>query len=322
MPILHSKTSFNKEKRVFPNTISLLIDGWPTPLVRLETECNEKKEVWAKLEFYNAFSKSVKDRPVWNMLIKALEEGSLRHMLEEATSGNVGISLACLSNIFGLKFTAYVPKPTPRTTEILLKILGANVIRTEYQTIDRRFWTEVSEHAKQIGATNLNQFENDANFEIHYETTAREIVEQLESIGRTPDFVIAGIGTSGHIAAISKRLKNRYGDQVKIIGVQPAPGSSIPGIKRVETEPKWLSMVKVDKIIDISWEEAVEGVIEVARREGLLIGLSSGAVFQAYKKLSENEGVFVLVFPDDGFKYVEHFERYLRLRGIKLSVEE
>jgi len=252
------------------------------------------------------------------MLIKALEEGTLYRVLEEASSGNVGIALTCLSNILGLNFTVYLPKPTPKTTEVLLKFLGANVVKTDYQTIDRKFWTEVSEHAKKIGATNLNQFENDANFEIHYETTAKEIIEQLEVIGRTPDFVIAGIGTSGHIAAISKRLKEKYDDHVKIIGVQPAPDSTIPGIKRVETGPKWLPMVKIDKIIDISWKEAVEGVVEVARKEGLLIGLSSGAVFQAYKRLAEKEkGVFVLLFSDDGFKYVEHFERYLQMYGTR-----
>jgi len=282
-------------------------------MVRFETESNEKREVWAKLEFYNAFSKSIKDRPVWNMLIKALEKGILRHALEEATSGNVGISLACLSNIFGLKFTAYIPKPTPKATEVLLKILGARAVRTEYQVIDRHFWTEVSKHASKVGATNLNQYENDANFEIHYEITAKEIIEQLEAIGRVPDFVIAGIGTSGHIAGISKKLKEKYGDQVKVIGVQPAPDSNIPGIKRVETGPKWFSIAKIDEIIDISWKEAVEGVIEVARREGILIGISSGAVFQAYKRLSDREGVFVLIFPDDGFKYIEHFEKYLEL---------
>lgn len=106
----HLKKAFDRERRVFPNTISLLIDNWPTPLVRLESECIEEREVWAKLEFYNPFSRSVKDRPVWNMLIKFLEEDSLKQRVEEATSGNVGISLACLSNIFGLKFTAYIPK--------------------------------------------------------------------------------------------------------------------------------------------------------------------------------------------------------------------
>jgi len=104
--------AFDKERRFFPNTISLPIDNWPTPLVRLETESTEKREVWAKLEFYNPFSRSIKDRPVWNMLAKSLEKGSLGQRLEEATSGNVGVSLACLSNILGFKFTAYVPKLT------------------------------------------------------------------------------------------------------------------------------------------------------------------------------------------------------------------
>jgi len=194
-----------------------------------------------------------------------------------------------------------------------LKVLGAEVIRTEYQTIDEEFWNKVKKHAEKIRATNLNQFENDANFEVHYETTAKEIIEQLESIDRRPDFVIAGVGTSGHIAAIAKRLKEEYGNTVKIIGVQPSCGSIVPGIKRVETKPKWLSTVELYRVVEVSWKEAVEGVIEVARKEGLLIGLSSGAVFQAYKKLMNNEGVFVLIFPDDGFKYVEHFKRYFKL---------
>ena len=319
--LVHNK-AFDKERRVFPNTISLLIDNWPTPLVRLETESTERREVWAKLEFYNPFSRSIKDRPVWNMLAKSLEKGSLGQRLEEVTSGNVGISLACLSNILGLKFTAYVPKLTSQTTETLLRVLGAEVIRTEYQTIDSEFWSKVREHAKTVGATNLNQFENDANFEIHYEVTANEIIEQLESVGRKPDFVIAGIGTSGHIAAISKRLRERYGDEVKVVGVQPSRNAVIPGIKRIETNPKWLPVAKLDKIIEVSWEEAVKGVIEIAVNEGLLVGLSSGAVFQAYKKLRESEGTFVLVLPDDGFKYVEHFERYLRVYSSRPNTQE
>jgi len=180
----------------------------------------------------------------------------------------------------------------------------------------------VREHAKTVGATNLNQFENDANFEIHYEVTANEIIEQLESINRKPDFVIAGIGTSGHIAAISKRLRERYGDEVKVIGVQPSHNAVIPGIKRIVTNLKWLPIVKLDKIIEVSWEEAVKGVIEIAVNEGLLVGLSSGAVFQAYKKLRESKGTFILVFPDDGFKYIEHFERYLRAYSSRLNTQE
>jgi len=97
--------------------------------------------------------------------------------------------------------------------------------------------------------------------------------------------VIAGIDTSGHIYAISKRMGEKYGDEVKIVGVQPAPGSRIPEIKRVEAKPKWLEKARPDRIVDISLEEAVEGVMIVARREGLLIGLSAGAVYQAYRRL-------------------------------------
>jgi cysteine synthase A len=119
--------------------------------------------------------------------------------------------------------------------------------------------------------------------------------------------VVAGIGTSGHIYAIYKRLRERYGGSVKVVGVQPSPGSRIPGIKRVETEPKWLRSVELYALYDVSFEEAALGVVEVARREGLLVGLSSGAVYRAYKKLSEREGggTYVLVFPDDIFKYVD-----------------
>lgn len=293
------------------------MDGWPTPLVRLRSECRNGVEVWAKLECYNPFSRSVKDRPVWNMLRKAFEEGKVKRKLYEATSGNVGVALAALCNFYGLELTAFMPKKPPATTLKLLKILGAKVVETEYETISPEFWRWVASLAEEEGALNLNQFENDANPEVHYRTLANELVEQLEAVGRRPNFVIAGIGTSGHIYAISKRLRERYGDSVRIVGVQPAPGSEIPGIKRVETRPKWLEMAKPDLIIDVSLEEAIEGVIAVARREGLLIGLSAGAVYRAYKRLVERgwRGVYVLVFPDDVFKYVDIIAEYLSRGG-------
>jgi len=292
---------------MYPDTVSLLKDGWPTPLVRLRSECREGREVWAKLEFYNPFSRSVKDRPVWNMLRRVLEAGEGRRVVYEATSGNVGIALAALCNVYGLKLKAFLPRNPPPVTVKLLKILGAEVVETDYETITPEFWRWVAELAEKEEALNLNQFENNANPEIHYETLANEIVEQLEAIGRKPDYVVAGIGTSGHIYAIYKRLRERYGESVKVVGVQPAPGSRIPGIKRVETKPKWLRNVELYALFDVSFEEAALGVIEVARREGLLVGLSSGAVYQAYKRLSAREGggTYVLVFPDDIFKYVD-----------------
>jgi len=303
-------TLFNRDLRVFPNTFSLLVDNWPTPLVKLEGEALEGREAWAKLEFYNPFSRSIKDRAVWGMLLEALKRGDLGPRLEEASSGNLGIALSCLSNLMGLKATIYLPKPTPESTEVLLRLLGAEVVRTEHQTINKRFQEEVKRHASSSGAVNLNQFENDANFRIHYETTAEEIVKQLNAVGRRPDCLVAGIGTSGHIAAIAKRLKEEYGDEVRVVGVQPSQGSVIPGIKRVETGPKWLKMGWVDEVVEVSLEEAVRGVVEVARREGLLIGLSSGAVYSAYRRMA-GKGVYVLVFPDDAFKYLGQLGRFV-----------
>ena len=308
-----------KELRVYNNVISLLVDNWPTPLVKLETECIDGKEVWAKLEFYNPFSQSIKDRTVWSMLSEELKKGNVKDVLIEASSGNVGIALTCLANIFGLKSIIFIPKSTSKRIENLLKFIGAKVVRTNYESITREFWSEVKEYANKIDALNLNQFENDANFKIHYEVTAIEIIQQLEAIGRKPNYIFAGIGTSGHLAGIAKRLKERYGDNVKIIGVQPSKGSIIPGIKRIETGQKWLNYVKIDEVIDISWREAIEGVQEVVKREGLLVGLSSGAVYMAYRKrcVYENScrGVIVLIFPDDGFKYIDHFEKFVEELG-------
>ncbi len=247
------------------------------------------------------------------MIRKALEKGKTIKMLYEATSGNVGIAMACLSNILNIKFKAYIPKPTPSTTETLLKILGAEVVRTEHQTIDQDMIQMVTRIAESEGAVNLNQYINDANFEIHLEHTAKEIDEQLEVINRKPNVIIAGVGTSGHIAAISARFKSKYGDNVKIVGVQPAPRNNIPGIKRIETKPKWYFHVKIDELIDITRNEAIEGSILIARREGILVGLSSGAVVKAFEKVRDKygPGVYVLVFPDDGFKYVEIFREFL-----------
>ncbi len=298
--------------RVYNNMEELLVLNWPTPLVRLQSLSSSKFEAWAKLEFYNPFSRSIKDRAVWNMFRVARGRGALSDKLYEATSGNVGIALASLSNIYGKRFTAFLPRGAPETTETLLKILGARVVRTSYASIDWVFIRDVEEKARREGAVNLNQFVNEANFQAHYEFTSTELVEQLRLVGKEPVAVIAGIGTSGHIAAITKRLRENF-REIKVIGVQPVKGDTIPGIKRVETGPKWLSQARLDGIVDVSRLEAVREVVYVARREGLLIGLSSGAVVSAYKKVREEVGggLYVMVFPDDIFKYIGIVGGYL-----------
>lgn len=271
---------------------------------------------FAKLEFFNPFSRSIKDRAVFNLVMKALKRGgdiNGTRRLFEATSGNVGIAMAAISNIFNVEFRAYLPKPTPDATVTLLKVLGgAEVVKTDFEVIDREMIEFVRDEAEKAGgAVNLNQFENDDNFEAHYRYTAREIDEQLRSIGVSPDVIVAGVGTSGHIAGIAKYFKERY--DTKVIGVVPAKNEKIPGIKRLETRPKWFFDAGIDEVVEVTQREAIEGSIQVARREGILIGLSSGAVVSALEKVRDRyPGTAILILPDDAFKYVEVFEKYLR----------
>ncbi|WP_297516074.1 PLP-dependent cysteine synthase family protein [Thermococcus sp.] len=258
---------------------------------------------FAKLEFFNPFSRSLKDRTAYKLLFSALENGNVESVFE-ASSGNTAIALASLSNVLGVKFRAYLPRPTPKATRVLLGVLGAEVVLTDFETIDKEMVKFVREDAWRSGALNLNQYENENNFLAHRET-GREIAEQLESIGKRPDLLIAGIGSSGHIAGIGSYLKERYG--TRVVGVVPARGERIPGIKGPNTGPKWISYV--DEVVEVTLEEAIEGVRKVARLNGILVGLSSGAVYRAMEELKP-DGTTVLIFPDDGFKYVEIFERF------------
>ncbi|KYH36442.1 MAG: pyridoxal-5'-phosphate-dependent protein subunit beta [Candidatus Bathyarchaeota archaeon B24] len=299
---------------VYENTLELLYKSWPTPLVKLASVSSEGRSVWAKLEGFNPYSNSVKDRVGWSMIMTALEEGRLGDILYEATSTNTGIALTAIANILGRKTRLFIPKNIQKVTDTFLKALGAEVVRVPVSLTVEAI-EEVDSKAKREGAVHLNQFENDANFKVHLKYTAKEIDEQLRSIGLKPDYIIGGLGTSGHMSAISLYFKSRYGDDVKLIGVQPAPDEVIPGIRRVETGMKWIHWTDFDQIVDVTRDEAIEGALTVARREGLLIGLSAGAVFHAFKEIAEENGVYVLVFPDTGYKYAEQFEEYLKKTG-------
>jgi cysteine synthase/O-phosphoserine sulfhydrylase/cystathionine beta-synthase len=297
--------------RVYDDTLSLLVENWPTPLVRLKSFSSDYIGVYAKLESFNPFSNSVKDRIGWAMIMDALSCGALGDLLYEATSTNTGIALASIANALERKIKLFIPKTIQRASDVFLKALGAEVVRVPVSlTVEAILEVEAS--ARRDGATHLNQFENDANFKVHLKYTAREIDQQLESIGIKPDYVIGGLGTSGHMSAISFYFKSKYGDSVKVVGVQPAQGHVIPGIRRIESGMKWIHMVEFDEMIDVTLDEAIEGAIEAARKEGLIIGLSSGAIFKAFRKLSPERGNIVLIFPDSGYKYAEQFEEYFK----------
>ena len=306
--------------RVYDDALSLLVDNWPTPLVRLKSFSIGGKAVYAKLEAFNPFSNSVKDRVGWSMIMEALEKGLLGDVLYEATSTNTGIALASIANILGKRAKLFIPKSIQKVSDTFLKVLGAEVVRMPVSLTVEAIG-DVEAMAKRDKATHLNQFENDANFKVHLKYTARELDQQLTSIGVKPDYIIGGLGTSGHMSAISIYFKSKYGEKVKLVGVQPAPKEIIPGIRRIESGMKWVHLAEFDEIIDVTLDEAIEGALEVARKEGLLIGLSSGAVFQAFKKISADVGNFVLIFPDSGYKYAEQFEEYFRKRGISHGSE-
>ncbi len=301
--------NFDEARRlnVFYSVYDLISGVWPTPLVRLR----KFGDVWAKLEFFNAASRSIKDRFAWYAVSK-LKDRIVCKRVEEPSSGNFGTALAVLSRQLGFDLRLYLPMKRSRRVDVVLKVLGVEVVELEFDVLDQNFINYVKDVAKRSGSIMINQFENDDNPLCHYEITGAEIARQLRAVGRRPDVLIAGVGTSGHIVGISRRLREEFGDVV-VVGVTPSKDSYIPGIKRIEHGVKWISSKYVDEVIEVSLEESIEGVIEVGRSEGLLIGLSSGAVFQAYKKVREKYGdrTYVLVFPDDIFKYLDIIGDYL-----------
>lgn len=296
----------NREHRIADSPEELLELSLPTPLVRLRRSSLDGAPAWAKLEYFNPYSNSVKDRPAYKMLKDLASKGGSGGIIMEASSGNFALALVLLANMMGLRTHIFLPKPTPQSTEVILRFVGAEVTRTDFETIGPDMVEHVKNLASSRGALNLNQFENDLNLEMHLETTAVEIIEQTRAAGFTPDYIVAGIGTSGTIAAIVKKVREELGERVRVIGVVPAPGEKIPGIKRLETNPKWVKEYPPDEVIEITRREALEGMRAVASLDGIPIGMSSGAVYEAYRRLaSTSRGNYVLVFPDNIYKYVE-----------------
>ncbi|MEM1769084.1 MAG: pyridoxal-phosphate dependent enzyme [Nitrososphaerota archaeon] len=299
--------------RVCRDHSELITSCWPTPLFFLRSFSGELNEVWAKLEYLNPFSNSIKDRIGWYMLIDILKNdprGKDTKYVYEASSTNTGIALTCIAKNFGLRTKIYFPSSVQKSSDLYMKILGSEVVRVpEFlttETIDR-----VKRDSEKDQALHINQFENDANFITHLKFTAKEIDLQLEKIGKIPSRIICALGTSGHASAIAFYFKNRYPGRVEVVGVQPAKDEVIPGMRRVETGMKWIHMVEIDRIVDVTRVEAFKGLVKVARNEGLPVGFSSGAVVAALEKLPKIEGVTVLVMPDHVYKYYEQLEKLL-----------
>ncbi|PJJ08773.1 cysteine synthase B [Flavobacterium sp. 1] len=277
-----------------------------TPLVettRLVTNKNVK--LLLKLEGDNPGG-SVKDRAAYNMIASAIERGDIKKgdKLIEATSGNTGIALAMIAQLFNIEIELVLPEDSTIERTQTMQAYGATVIQTPASEgiIGSRDYAD--KKVAEGGYVMLNQFANDDNWKAHYKTTGPEIWNDTD--GTVTHFVSA-MGTTGTIVGTSAYLKEKN-PNIQIIGAQPSEGSQIPGIRKWPQEylPKIFDASKVDVTIDISEKEAREMTKRLAKEEGIFAGMSSGgSVAVAVKIANELEsGVVVAIICDRGDRYL------------------
>jgi cysteine synthase B len=278
-----------------------------TPLLRLERLC-PRGNLFAKAEWHNP-GQSVKDRAVWGILREALGDGRLTpgKTLLDATSGNTGIAYAMLGAAMGFRVSLCMPLGVTPERQKILRAYGAELTLTDAalssdgailkareifaQSPDRYFYGD--------------QYSNDANWRAHFETTGPEIWKQTR--GRVTHWVSA-LGTSGTFVGVGRYLRSRNPD-VTLVEVQPdSPFHGLEGMKHMASSivPSIYDPHLADRKMTVRTEEAYRWVIEAARREGLLIGISSGAALAAALEVADAhpEGIVVTLFPDNGTKYL------------------
>ena len=277
-----------------------------TPLVELQAiPTNPNVTIYAKLEGQNPGG-SVKDRAAYGMITGALDRGEIKpgDKLIEATSGNTGIALAMIAQLKNLKMVLVMPEDATAERIQAMTAYGAEVILTPAErTIEYS-----RQHAEELAATGeyymLNQFGNPDNYGMHYRTTGPEIWRDTE--GAITHFV-SSMGTTGTIMGVSRYLKEQN-NRVQIVGVQPTDGSRIPGIRRWSPEflPKIYEPDRVDRIIDVSRDQATDMTRRLAQEEGILAGMSSGGALTAALQLANElaSGVIVTIVCDRGDRYL------------------
>jgi cysteine synthase B len=289
------------------NNMTTLLDlVGNTPMVDLRhVIAKQGVRVLAKLEGNNPGG-SVKDRAAVGMIQGAIERGELQRGMKliEATSGNTGIALAMVASLFGVSIELIMPENSTAERVQTMKAYGAKVTLTPAAGSMEAAIDYANRKVAEGGYFMLNQFANPDNYKAHFRTTGPEIWR--DSSGKITHFV-SSMGTTGTIMGVSRYLKEQN-PAIQIIGVQPSEGSKIPGIRRwpVKYLPKIFEPDRVDRIIDVSEEEAITMTKRLAKEEGIFAGMSSGgAVAAAYRLVGEiEEGLVVCIICDRGDRYL------------------
>lgn len=289
-----------------------------TPLLELtnyNTETNVNGRIVAKLEYFNPAG-SVKDRIAWAMIRDAEQKGLLKKdgVLIEPTSGNTGIGLAAVAAARGYRLILTMPETMSVERRALLKAYGAELILTEGAKGMKGAIAKAAELAAEIpGAIVLGQFVNPANPAVHKATTGVEIWDDTD--GKV-DYFISGIGTGGTISGVGEFLKSKNPD-IKIIAVEPADSpvlsKGFAGAHKIQGigagfVPETLNTAIYDEIIAVKNDYAFAVGRKVAKTEGLLVGISSGAALWAATQVAMRESakdkVIVVILPDTGERYL------------------
>ena len=297
--------------KVANNILELIGD---TPVVKLNKIVGENSaEIYGKLENFNPLS-SVKDRICLSMIEAAEKEGKIKpgDTLVEPTSGNTGIGLAFVAAFKGYKLVLTMPDTMSIERRKILKALGAELVLTEGPKGMKGAIEKAQELADKYGWFQPQQFDNPANPEIHRKTTAEEILQQIPDL----DAFVSGIGTGGTITGVGEVLRKKAKKKVHIVAVEPEASPVLsggqPGPHKIQGIgagfiPKVLNTKIYDEIIKVSNENAFEISRKLALKEGIFVGISSGAAtwaaLQVARKLGKGKKV-VVILPDHGERYL------------------